>query len=98
MTIYNPNINLSWETRLCEVGDELGYFHTWEHYSQPVKESLLVGGAPSGVIGRVYGIVEFPNGVRRIEPTRIKFCDEIHSNLCEINQIHEEKKNDDKGN
>lgn len=66
------------ERRLCTVETEsgeveYGYFHFWEAYSEPVAASPLVGGAPAGVFSRVYGIVEFPNEVRRIDPTRIHF-------------------------
>lgn len=27
------NCEIRWETRLCEVDGELGYFHCWEHWS-----------------------------------------------------------------
>lgn len=26
-------IDVKFELRLCKVGEELGYFHTWEHYA-----------------------------------------------------------------
>lgn len=57
------------ERRLCKVKEEPGYFHTWEHYTNC-----------SGQSG-VYGLVEFEDGVRRVEPTCIKFCDEENENL-----------------
>lgn len=63
-------------TRLCEVKGELGYFHLWEQWSNVVDASLLRGGHPAGQIGQVYGIVEFKDGVRRVDPESIKFCDE----------------------
>lgn len=81
--IYN-DITVSMETRLCEVNGKLGYFHCWEHYSRPVEASPLVGGAPAGVISMAYGIVEFPDGVKRVDPYQIKFCDEQNSILCEM--------------
>lgn len=71
-----PTIEVSWTTRLCKVGDKLGYFHTWEHYSKPLEASPLVGGAPAGVFSKVFGIVEFSDSVERVDPTDIQFCDE----------------------
>lgn len=78
------NMEIRWETRLCEVNGELGYFHTWEHWSNVVDSSPLRGGHPGGQVGQIYGIVEFKDGVRRVDPSKIKFCDEINANLCEI--------------
>ena len=78
--------NIKWETRLCKVKDRYGYFHTWEQYSQPVGESLVVGGPPAGVIAQVFGIVEFEDGVERVEPYQIKFLD------CDLS-----KENNDNG-
>lgn len=75
------NMKIEWVTRLCKVKDELGYFHTWEQCSEPLPESPLRGGAPAGQFSRVYGIVEFPNGVRRIDPVSIIFCDEQNAFL-----------------
>lgn len=69
-------------TRLCEVKGELGYFHLWEQWSNVVDASLLRGGHPAGQIGQVYGIVEFKDGVRRVDPESIKFCDEKNAALC----------------
>lgn len=87
MASYNPNISVSWELRPCEVNGTLGYFHTWEHYSKPVEASPLVGGAPAGVISQVFGIVEFPDGVKRVEPYKIKFCDEQNAVLGKMNEV-----------
>lgn len=64
------------ERRLCMVDDKYGYFHTWEYFSQPLEASLLVGGAPAGVFSRIYGIVEFADGIKRVEASNIYFCDE----------------------
>lgn len=64
-------------TRLCEVKGELGYFHLWEQWSNVVGASPLRG-------GQVYGIVEFKDGVRRVDPVSIKFCDEENANLCTL--------------
>lgn len=54
---------VEFQTRLCEVKGELGYFHLWEQWSNVVDASLLRGGHPAGQIGQVYGIVEFKDGV-----------------------------------
>mgnify|MGYP006981983685 CR=1 FL=1 len=32
----------------------------------------------------VYGIVEFKDGVRRVDPVSIKFCDEENADLCAL--------------
>lgn len=75
------NCEIRWETRLCEVDGELGYFHCWEHWSNVIDASPLRGGHPGGQIGQVYGIVEFKDGVRRIDPAKIKFCDDENAIL-----------------
>lgn len=75
------NMTLEWRTRLCTVNGEHGYFHTWEHYSKPLAASPLVGGEPAGVFSKIYGIVEFKDRVRRIEPMNIIFCDEENAAL-----------------
>lgn len=90
MASYNPNVSVRWELRLCEVKGVLGYFHTWEHYSKPIEASPLVGGAPAGVVSHVLGIVEFPDGVKRVDPHWIKFCDETNAGLAEMNKHKKE--------
>lgn len=74
------------ERRLCTVNGENGYFHTWEQYSKPLEASPLVGGAPAGVFSKIFGIVEFENGIRRVDPTDIKFCDEENAMLSVFNK------------
>ena len=81
------NMTIEWGTRLCTVKGESGYFHTWEHYSKPLPASPLVGGEPAGVFSQVFGIVEFKDGVRRVDPTTIVFCDEENAAL----KVFEEK-------
>ena len=83
------DITIKPEISLCKVNlgasyDELGFFHCWEHFSQPVGASPFVGGEPAGVISKVYGIVEFADGVRHVEPSTIKFCDENNAYLQEM--------------
>lgn len=85
------NIEVHFETRLCKVNDMFGYFQTWEYYSKPLPESPLRGGAPAGVFSKVFGIVEFPDGVKRVDPTDIQFCDETHESICMWNKVTEEK-------
>lgn len=82
------DIEVKTETRLCKVGEEYGYFHTWEQYSVQVPESPLIGGAPAGVVAQVFGIVEFSDGVRRVQPYEIIFCDEQSITLTQLNAVH----------
>lgn len=78
------NATIELRTRLCKVDDEIGYFHVWEFYSKPLEASPLIGGAPAGVFSKVLGIVEFADGVRRVDPTDIRFCDEDNKFLKDI--------------
>lgn len=87
------DMNVTYPTRLCEVKGELGYFHLWEQWSNVVDASPLRGGHPGGQIGQVYGIVEFKDGVRRVDPESIKFCDEENASLCSFIKHIEEIKN-----
>lgn len=57
-------MQIEWKTRLCQVGEKLGYFHAWEHYSKPLEASPLIGGAPAGVFSKMFAVVEFSDGVR----------------------------------
>lgn len=74
------------ELRLCKVAEEFGYFHCWEQYSDVLKPGLTIGSAPGGQYSRVFGIVEFPDRVARIEPSEINFMDEEHSVLVYMNK------------
>lgn len=71
--MHNQNIKHELSTRLCTVKGETGHFHTWEHYSKPLPASPFVGGEPSGIFSQVFGIVEFKDGVRRVDPADITF-------------------------
>lgn len=86
------DMKIEWETRLCEVDGELGYFHTWEQYAKIIDPSVRVGGHPGGQISWVFGIVEFKDGVRRVDPYRIKFCDEQNAMLAEMEEEEAIKK------
>lgn len=57
--------------------------------SKVVDASPLRGGHPGGQNGQVFGIVEFEDGVRRVGPSSIKFCDEENAILCEMAKHHE---------
>lgn len=85
------NMTVERSTRLCTVKGEIGYFHTWEHYSKPLPASPLAGGEPAGVFSQVFGIVEFENDVRRVGPTEIKFCDEQNAILNSLDERGESK-------
>lgn len=62
--------NVTIERRLCKVGKEIGYFHCWEQYNDVSLPS-----------SRVFGIIEFGNRVERVDPSKIRFVDEIHYSL-----------------
>lgn len=89
------DIAVKHELRLCKVGDELGCFHTWEQWANVVDASPMVGGHPGGQVSYVMGIVEFDNGVRRVDPVKIKFCDETNAILKDFNEM--KKLNEEKG-
>jgi len=81
------NAEITYEHRLCKVGERFGYFHTWEQCSMPMQAR---GGRPAGIMSKMYGIVEFanPNEMKRIEVTDIKFIDEEHEELESMNRIN----------
>ena len=85
---------IGWQTRACTVNGELGYFHIWEHFSKPLPESPLMGGAPAGVFSKIFGIVEFADGVRRVDPVDIKFCDEENASLQAYDKFKKESHNE----
>ena len=84
------------EKRLCKVEGNIGYFHEWEHYSNPLPASPMIGGAPAGIFNRIYGIVEFANEVRRVEANSIRFIDEENHILNEINKAEKREGTNDK--
>lgn len=89
-TLPAVDFTLKYERRLCKVKNELGYFHCWEHYSEPVPAGLAIGSSPAGFVSYVSGIVEFEDGVRHVDPTEIKFCDETHATLSAWNKHEKE--------
>ena len=48
--------------------------------------ALFVAATPVDKSGRFMGIVEFKDGVRRVDPVSIKFCDEKNAVLCEMSK------------
>lgn len=59
-----------------------GYYSVFD--ANVIDASPLRGGHPACQIGQVYGIVEFKDGVRRVDPVSIKFCDEENASLCAL--------------
>ena len=78
-------------TRSCMVDGRPGNFHLWEQFSTVVPPSPMVGGPPGGTVSSVYGIVEFSDGVKRVDPINIKFTDEDHIYLSEYEKWLSEK-------
>lgn len=60
--------------RLCEVNGKIGYFHRWAELCDVISPSPMIGGHPGG-------IVEFPDEVREVTPSQIKFRDVISAEL-----------------
>lgn len=90
------NMQIEWKTRLCKVGERLGYFHEWERYinerSEPARSQwLFAGGNWNGEVynfhNRMVGIVEFSDGVRRVDPSEIVFCDKENQLLLEMEKM-----------
>ena len=75
------SINYETKLRPCLVGTKTGLkekalFHCWEHYSQVLEPSPMVGGHLGGTISTVYAIVELENGsITRVDPIYIQVVD-----------------------
>ena len=80
--LSNLNWDIRWKTRDCEVDGRYGYFHMWEQYSD-----INVFG---GTSAQVYGIVEFAEGIERVDPSKIKFIDQEHAELVMVNKFRKE--------
>lgn len=78
------DITIWHKTRLCMIDDKVGYFHCWEQYADVIAPGLTVGSHLGGQYSRVYGIVEFTDGVERVDPSKIKFIDEDHASLYSL--------------
>lgn len=79
-------ITVEFERRLCKVDDRIGYFHCWEHYADVIAPGLTVGSQPGGQYSRMFGVVEFKDGLERVDLSRIKFIDEGNAALYTLNQ------------
>ena len=51
---------------------------------------LTVGSHQGGQYYRVFGIVEFNDGIERVDPEKIKFVDEYNASLVAMNKIQKE--------
>lgn len=91
-----PRLALTYrpELRLCKVGDELGYFHIWEQTSDVIAPSPMRGGHQGGVVAQMYALVEFADGVKRVQPYDVKFVDEDNEYLTRMNEMAKERDND----
>lgn len=78
---------IAYERRECVVNGKVGYFCCWEQYAEVVEPSLMMGGHPGGQLAAVYAIVEFDEGVRRVNIAEIQFTDEVHESLKRA-QLH----------
>lgn len=85
------DITVKKELRLCKVSKELGYFHCWEQYGDVIAPGLTIGSNPGGQYSRVFGIVEFDDGIERVSPEKIKFVDETNASLQALNKINREE-------
>ena len=74
------DITIKKELRLCKVGETLGYFHCWEQYVDPGAQ-----------YSRVFGIVEFDDRIKRVDPTKIQFIDEAHDFLSAYSKMDARK-------
>lgn len=81
--------------RLCKVEEEYGYLLIWEHYAKTIEASPFCGGAPAGQFSQLFGIVQFEDRVRRVDPTDIVFFDEIAAMLHTFNEHEKEKTSDE---
>ena len=74
------------ETRLCKVNGKYGIFHLWEEqYTRPITDGLSF--ISTGIGSQVFGIVEFADCVKRVQPDEIVFCDEQSDYLAQLNEI-----------
>lgn len=69
------------ELRLCKIGKEIGYFHCWEQYGDVISPGIMVGSNQGDQYLRVFGIVEFDDRIKRVDPTKIQFIDDTHNYL-----------------
>ena len=80
--------------RVIRVNERIGYFHCWEQrqtgeviHSDPNRKADLTGATME-----VVAIVEFEDGVERVNPTDVEFADEKHQTLRVLNKAARQKK------
>ena len=55
-------------------------FHCWNHRSELVGDSPMIGGHPGGQVSGTFAIVEYEDGtVHEVEPQNIRFVDNAMS-------------------
>lgn len=86
MAAFN-DITVKKELRLCKVGKEFGYFHCWEQYSEVIEPEIRRASHSGGQYLRLFGIVEFEDGIERVTPEKIKFVDETNAFLAKMNKV-----------
>ena len=70
-----------------KLNGEYGIFHLWEEqYTRPISDELSF--ISTGIGSQVFGIVEFADCVKRVQPDKIIFCDEQSDYLAQLNEIH----------
>ena len=87
-TVVNAEIEIKHEPRLCKVNGKYGIFHLWEEqYTRPIIDELRL--IPTEIGSQVFGIVEFADFVKRVQPDEIIFCDEQSDYLAQLNGVHD---------
>lgn len=75
-------------TAITAVSEAYPELKANENYKELMNElsitENLIAEYRSNFNKQVYGIVEFKDGVRRVDPVSIKFCDEENANLCAL--------------
>ena len=59
------NCEIRWETRLCEVDGELGYFHCWEHWSNVEVKVDLSATPTAELVDQLSRAVQIPKHALR---------------------------------
>lgn len=69
--------------RTCKYNDKDYLFHCWEHFSEIIEPSLMIGGHTGGIIGCTFAIIENSKGeVYRVPAYEIRFTDNIFREYC----------------
>lgn len=84
------DIEIKHERRSCIVDERPGYFHCWSHEANVIEPGIAIGSYPGGQFSTTLGIVEFSDGVKKVQPEKIKFVDEENSmlNVIKSNDIY----------